>query len=154
MNLYSFVGTLVWTSMNLYRLDHISSSEIGMSSNPGVNQLSVVRWLGTSNWLSINLTYLLHCFPQLECEMNSSFRCGNGECVSIGSKCNQLVDCADGSDEKNCSCADFLKSQFLTRKICDGIIDCWDFSDEYECGKYCVGFWWLAGTICWNHPVK
>ncbi|KAI5750571.1 hypothetical protein M8J76_016770 [Diaphorina citri] len=71
--------------------------------------------------------------PYLECEMNSSFRCGNGECVSIGSKCNQLVDCADGSDEKNCSCADFLKSQFLTRKICDGIIDCWDFSDEYEC---------------------
>ncbi|KAL1464531.1 hypothetical protein WDU94_004165, partial [Cyamophila willieti] len=71
--------------------------------------------------------------PYLECEMNSSFRCNNGECVSIGSKCNQLVDCADGSDEKNCSCADFLKSQFLTRKICDGIIDCWDFSDEYEC---------------------
>lgn len=52
------------------------------------------------------------------------------------SRCNQLVDCNDGVDEKDCTCADYLKAQFLTRKLCDGIVDCWDFSDENNCGKY------------------
>lgn len=43
------------------------------------------------------------------------------------------MDCENGSDEKNCTCADYLRSQFLSRKICDGLIDCWDFSDENNC---------------------
>lgn len=63
------------------------------------------------------------------------FQCHNGECVSVLARCNQMSDCRDGSDELNCTCADFLRAQFLTRKICDGIIDCWDYSDENQCGK-------------------
>ncbi|XP_065333244.1 serine protease nudel-like isoform X2 [Cloeon dipterum] len=33
----------------------------------------------------------------------------------------------------NCSCANRLEAQGLSRKLCDGIVDCWDFSDETSC---------------------
>ena len=70
-----------------------------------------------------------------DCSGNTSLKCGDGECISALSRCNQLVDCSDGADERDCTCADYLKAQFLTRKLCDGIVDCWDFSDENNCGK-------------------
>ena len=44
-------------------------------------------------------------------------------------------ECADSEDEVNCTCTDFLKAQFLHKKICDGIPDCYDYSDESDCGK-------------------
>ncbi|XP_066259069.1 uncharacterized protein [Euwallacea similis] len=72
----------------------------------------------------------------LDCEQSSSFKCGDGKCLPESTKCNQLIDCADGSDEENCNCADYLKSQLLVNKICDGVVDCWDFSDENQC-KWC-----------------
>ncbi|KAK9889389.1 hypothetical protein WA026_004663 [Henosepilachna vigintioctopunctata] len=59
--------------------------------------------------------------------------CGDGECLSKYSRCNHLRDCPDGRDEQNCTCADYLRTQYLNKKICDGIIDCWDFSDEHNC---------------------
>lgn len=31
------------------------------------------------------------------------FRCRDGSCISKSSRCNQLVDCEDASDEMNCS---------------------------------------------------
>lgn len=30
------------------------------------------------------------------------FRCLSGECVDIRSRCNRVIDCLDGSDEKDC----------------------------------------------------
>lgn len=62
--------------------------------------------------------------------------CGDGKCLTKSAKCNHLKECSDGSDEKNCTCADYLRTQYLNKKICDGIIDCWDFSDENNCGKF------------------
>ena len=46
-----------------------------------------------------------------------------------------MKDCEDNSDEVDCRCADYLVSQFLTKKVCDGVVDCWDYSDEKGCGK-------------------
>ncbi|KAK6630290.1 hypothetical protein RUM44_004957 [Polyplax serrata] len=54
-------------------------------------------------------------------------------CLAATKRCNQVVDCPDAADEKNCTCADHLKVQQLHRKLCDGIVDCWDFTDEYNC---------------------
>ena len=30
------------------------------------------------------------------------FTCDNGQCVTMEQRCNQLPECRDGSDEKNC----------------------------------------------------
>ncbi|KAF5275348.1 hypothetical protein FQR65_LT04176 [Abscondita terminalis] len=68
---------------------------------------------------------------------NYTIKCGDGKCLPDTTRCNQLVDCSDGTDEKNCNCADYLKSQYLLRKICDGVVDCWDFSDENLC-EWCT----------------
>ncbi|CAH1103275.1 unnamed protein product [Psylliodes chrysocephalus] len=64
---------------------------------------------------------------------NTSVICGDGSCLPETTKCNQLIDCSDGTDEENCNCADYLKSQYLLGKICDGVVDCWDYSDENRC---------------------
>ena len=64
----------------------------------------------------------------------SGFQCTDGGCVPLAGRCNQVGDCGDASDERGCTCADFLRAQSLQRKICDGVVDCWDYSDEKFCG--------------------
>ncbi|GAB6019517.1 hypothetical protein CHUAL_001093 [Chamberlinius hualienensis] len=79
-------------------------------------------------------SYIKQNFPS-SCPKLTDFRCrdGNG-CVSNFSRCDQMKDCYDNSDEEECSCADILQAQFLQDKICDGVVDCWDYSDENRCG--------------------
>lgn len=81
-----------------------------------------------------------------DCLGNINIKCGSGECINSLSRCNNLVDCIDGSDEKNCTCAEFLRAQYLTRKICDGVVDCWDFSDENNCGTYTLKYYCQGWT--------
>lgn len=52
-------------------------------------------------------------------------------------RCNQVQDCEDGTDEVNCTCADYLKI-LHPDTVCDGVTDCFDFSDETACGKWNV----------------
>lgn len=35
--------------------------------------------------------------------LSSERRCVDGSCIPLSSWCNQIIDCADASDEKNCS---------------------------------------------------
>lgn len=69
-----------------------------------------------------------------ECNNATSFRCSTGACLPITSRCNRLLDCPSGEDEKACTCADYLRAEFSQSKICDGVVDCWDYSDEHKCG--------------------
>ncbi|XP_037067942.1 LOW QUALITY PROTEIN: uncharacterized protein LOC119089378 [Pollicipes pollicipes] len=68
------------------------------------------------------------------CLEPTDFACRTlGGCVPALSRCDRLLDCADGSDERDCTCADRLRAQSLHRKLCDGVVDCHDSSDEQMC---------------------
>ena len=33
---------------------------------------------------------------------STQFNCANGQCVPVASRCNNIRECSDGSDELNC----------------------------------------------------
>ncbi|XP_040354377.1 uncharacterized protein LOC121045539 [Ixodes scapularis] len=68
-----------------------------------------------------------------DCDYLREIQCKSGECVPQTALCDRKMNCRDGSDERNCSCKDYLKHEKLHHKICDGILDCWDFTDEIYC---------------------
>lgn len=50
-------------------------------------------------------------------------------------RCNFVKDCTDGTDELNCTCADYLVGLGKKELICDDHVDCKDSSDELGCRK-------------------
>ncbi|XP_030766039.1 uncharacterized protein LOC115890059 isoform X2 [Sitophilus oryzae] len=54
--------------------------------------------------------------------------------IPMDRRCNKIEDCEDGTDETNCTCADYVRNMDASA-ICDGITDCWDASDEENCIK-------------------
>ena len=62
----------------------------------------------------------------------------NKQCVSVQRWCNKHADCADASDEINCTCSSLEfrchdTSCIDELKHCDGKFDCSDYSDEMDC---------------------
>ncbi|KAL1501395.1 hypothetical protein ABEB36_006719 [Hypothenemus hampei] len=62
-----------------------------------------------------------------------TFRCTNIlQVIPMEKHCNKVVDCEDGSDETDCTCAHYVRS-FDRAALCDGTVDCEDRGDEAEC---------------------
>uniref|UniRef100_A0A672NBG1 Low-density lipoprotein receptor-related protein 1B-like n=1 Tax=Sinocyclocheilus grahami TaxID=75366 RepID=A0A672NBG1_SINGR len=91
--------------------------------------------------------------PYSSCS-SSERRCADGSCIPASSWCNQIIDCADASDEKICNSTDCMEyyrlgsrasnnERFLSCNstslcvhpswICDGANDCGDYADEIHC---------------------
>ena len=76
------------------------------------------------------------------CNDHEEFRCQAGECIPKRWRCDGHADCADKSDERQCSrCQE--ATQFYCghdhciakRQVCDGRVDCLDGRDERLCRK-------------------
>ncbi len=71
------------------------------------------------------------CFPP--------FICGDGELIFAGFECDADDDCSDGSDEDNCSDADFFTcsdGELIPASFeCDFDDDCSDGGDEAGCAE-------------------
>lgn len=71
--------------------------------------------------------------------------------INIDHRCDQALDCEDGSDERNCTCKDFLISKHH-HLICDGKADCVDLSDESDCCEFflflCLSDFLIEGREC------
>ncbi|XP_020603202.1 MAM and LDL-receptor class A domain-containing protein 1-like [Orbicella faveolata] len=81
--------------------------------------------------------------PDFSCSPNE-FQCDNGQCTSSTHRCDNDINCIDGSDEKDCTC---LKVELPcssggcvpSDKLCNGLDDCSDGTDERFCGTSCSG---------------
>uniref|UniRef100_A0A8C4QHA6 EGF-like domain-containing protein n=1 Tax=Eptatretus burgeri TaxID=7764 RepID=A0A8C4QHA6_EPTBU len=79
--------------------------------------------------------------PTFQCSHNQFACASRTHCIPLRWRCDDNVDCADGSDEKACPlicwtdempCLD--KSQCVPQiYVCDGEADCEDGSDERDC---------------------
>ncbi|XP_059476630.1 serine protease nudel [Neocloeon triangulifer] len=60
------------------------------------------------------------------------FYCGFNQEIPIDRRCDSVKDCEDGSDERDCTCGNYL-ARITPALICNGELDCRDRSDERGC---------------------
>ncbi|CAE1138337.1 unnamed protein product [Acanthosepion pharaonis] len=124
------------TSWN-YSYSDLRKWTLGQFEIPGGN-ISLI-FVGFSENLGIALDNVIlqngNCGP-IVCP-DDSFTCGSNEkCISHRSKCDRIQDCADNSDEVNCTSS----------------IDC-DVEDPYQCGyEYDLGTWRVSSGRKEKYP--
>lgn len=71
------------------------------------------------------ITFLTCCSIYAACE----FRCGDRTCLPISQVCDNIIDCRDGADIRNCSRRDreFRNVRYLTKRdipmVCPNVSD-------------------------------
>ncbi|GFN85901.1 low-density lipoprotein receptor [Plakobranchus ocellatus] len=105
--------------------------------------------------------------PQKKACGANEFSCVNtNECVPKDTVCDRHKNCADWSDERNCSCHKTLETKCAmglcipSFRKCDGSVQCPDGSDETQCENQCkMGHYKCSETnicippewLCDNH---
>ena len=63
---------------------------------------------------------------------SNQFTCANGQCVPSASRCNNVRECSDGSDELNCGMACYFSISVFQPNLCfsynmllNGMIESW-----------------------------
>ncbi|CAB1328475.1 unnamed protein product, partial [Coregonus sp. 'balchen'] len=74
---------------------------------------------------------------------SGQFSCTNGACIPGEYRCDQLTDCSDGADERDChypECTELRCANgacYNQNQRCDQVLDCRDGSDESNCTQHC-----------------
>lgn len=102
-------------------------------------------WSDLIQSILVNLHFSL-LVPDSSCS-SSERRCADGSCIPTSSWCNQIIDCADASDEKGCSkismCEGASLFALLTVYVCLSL-NVWNtllivlsvFPDSTDCMEY------------------
>ena len=76
--------------------------------------------------------------PPAGCELGE-FDCGTGsECIDSRHVCDEVEQCSNGADEKDCGCGAGLYQCedgqcIVAAFVCDNVVNCNDGSDEVSC---------------------
>ena len=90
----------IWTFQKRLNPDNFSMPKL--SSLPNEYPIGRKEWYFDNSSVTECLEIGQRNFSLSSCKIQNEFTCDNGLCIPIDKRCNQLLDCMDGSDENDC----------------------------------------------------